>query len=52
MKEYIVIVKIIQTAAVQANSEDEAMNIIKNNILSQDPKTLFEISVAEEIKIE
>lgn len=52
MKKYTVIIKTIQSVEIQANSEGEARDIITKNILAQDPKALFELSVAEEVKTE
>lgn len=49
---YKVIVKQINIVDVDALTTDGAIKKVKDQILQQDPRALFEISIVEESKIE
>ena len=47
---YYLIVKYVEAVEIDASNEEHAVKILEGRIKEQNPKALFEIDVAEEVK--
>ena len=52
MAKYKLIIKQIEIIEVDALTAEGAIKKVKDQIVQQDPRALFEIQVAEEVKVE
>lgn len=48
---YSVVVETMQIVEVNANSEEEAIRIVKSNLDQQDPRNTAKLSVAKEVTL-
>lgn len=51
MAKYKIIIKQVEIVEVNALTAEEAIKKVKDQVLQQDPRALFEIQTAEEVKI-
>ena len=49
--KYSIIIETLKIVEVEANSEDQALSIVKNQLDSQDPRNNATLSVAKEVII-
>lgn len=49
--KYFVTIETLQVVEVNANSEDEAIQLVKTNLDNQDPKNTAKLGIAKEITI-